>query len=57
MFVLRTNVSVNTLNDTKLARTWKWHKYSSFGEGLAIVEAINGNIDFFYEDPRWNDLP
>jgi len=23
-----------------------------FGEGMAIVEAINGNIDFFYEDPR-----
>jgi hypothetical protein len=23
-----------------------------FGEGWDIVEAINGNIDFFYDDPR-----
>jgi hypothetical protein len=28
-----------------------------FGEGWDIVEAINGNIDFFYEDLRWIDLP
>jgi hypothetical protein len=28
-----------------------------FGEGWDIVEAINGNIDFFYDDPRWIDLP